>query len=306
MSRRTGRYSPTRLYLAERKNLPGLAGQHHRQLALPENRQRISAFDLLWFSEAEDDPGASDPPLDRLFKGPTPLAVWRGSWRDPDALYVAMVAGNNPGPHGHLDLGGFELRADGVAWIRDLGKDNYSLPGYWETEPGGRRWNYTRLGTQGHNVPMLDGRQQRTPCRAEFANWGTPENPGVTVDLSSAYAPAKVLRYLRVVDDRRAVLLTDTIEAEPGTAVAWGLTVFGDVEPGEDGRTVLLRHDNKALKLERLAPAGGSWSVEPLDPIHPEVDPFPEKCRRLIFRKRSENSTTEIKVKFTREATPAE
>ena len=51
------------------------------------------------------------------------------------------------------NLGNFELDALGVRWVRDLGADNYNLPGYWDKKRGGKE-------TRGH------GRAEVRPRRA--------------------------------------------------------------------------------------------------------------------------------------------
>ncbi len=78
--------------------------------------------------------------LDRYFRGTVEVVTFRSSWQDPNALFVGIKAGYNQVNHGHLDLGSFELDALGVRWVRDLGSDNYNLPGYWESGREGRRW----------------------------------------------------------------------------------------------------------------------------------------------------------------------
>ena len=92
----------------------------------------------------------------------------RSAWDDPNALFLGIKAGYNQVNHGHLDLGNFELDALGVRWARDLGSDNYNLPGYWEAKRGGQRWSYYRLNSASHNVPMLGGQSQDPLAKSSF------------------------------------------------------------------------------------------------------------------------------------------
>lgn len=256
LQRKTGNHSSARLYFAGRFDTPLLADLHHRQLALPENSERISAWDLLWYQPG----GKKDETLPReaYFRGSTPLAVWRSAWNDPNALYVAMVAGDNPGPHGHLDLGSFELRALGEQWLIDAGRDDYGLPGYWEYASDGRRWRYFNLGTQGHNLPMIGGRQQNTPARADFSYFAGGENPGALIDLSAAYAPAKLRRGIRLLHNRGSVLVQDEITGTD-EEILWGLTLNVDVSVAVDGNTATLSLNGKKLTVEVLSPANIIW-----------------------------------------------
>jgi hypothetical protein len=297
-SRNAGRHGTARLFLARKFGNSRLARLHNRVLQLEENRGRISAFDLIWYASGEADALAAPLPLDRYFAGATPLMIWRSAWDDPDALFVGVVAGGDPGPHGHLDLGSFEFRADGEAWVIDPGRDDYSLPGYWEDHAGGRRWEYFRLGTQGHNVPMLDGRQQVTPCRVAFTDWGSPDKPGARLDLSPAYAGARVERALQLLDGRGRLVVEDRIKAPIGTRVAWGLTVLGEPTVSDDGHTVTLNRNGKTLSIRALAPAAAAWRILPVSLPSPPHTPLPADCHRLILDYRLDSPDTLITVSF--------
>ncbi|MBK9492384.1 MAG: heparinase II/III family protein [Haliscomenobacter sp.] len=63
--------------------------------------------------------------------------VWPGN--DPKALWLGIKGGINGSEHSHLDLGNFELEAGGVRWAKDLGSDDYNLPGYWTMGVNGQR-----------------------------------------------------------------------------------------------------------------------------------------------------------------------
>jgi len=255
--RSSGRHSTARLFFANRFDHPLLASLHHRQMALPENEDRITAWDVLWHRSAPE--AVTPPEREAFFRGTTPLAVWRSAWEDPEGLYVSLIGGDNPGPHGHLDLGTFELRALGEHWVIDPGKDDYGLPGYWETAQTGRRWRYFRLGTQGHSVPMIGGRQQRTPARAEIHQFSGGDRPGAVIDLSDAYAPARVVRKLELLHHRGSVRVTDEI-TQVQEKIRWGLTLNPDATVEIDGQTATLTLKDKQLRVHALSPEGIVWT----------------------------------------------
>jgi hypothetical protein len=261
--RKAGSHDTAMMFFADRFDNPLLAGLYHHLKALPENQGRITVWDLLWF--VPGDAGESDLPLDAHFKGHTPLAVWRSAWNDPDALYVSLVGGDNPGPHGHLDLGTFELRALGEAWIIDAGKDDYGLPGYWESEQDGRRWTYFNLGSQGHSVPMIGGKQQHIPARADITGFQGGDTPGATIDLSAAYATARLVRQLELLHQRGSVQVTDHI-SHTGEAVRWGLTLNPEAEVAIDGNKATLSLNGKQLRLHTLAPDNVTWVHQVVPP----------------------------------------
>ena len=80
----------------------------------------------------------------------------RSSWEDPLATWCGVKAGFDKVPHGHLDLGNFEFETDGIRWGLDLGKDDYNLPGYF----GKQCWDYYRLKSESHKVPLIAGKGQ--------------------------------------------------------------------------------------------------------------------------------------------------
>ncbi len=52
--------------------------------------------------------------------------MFRTSWTDPDAMYLAAKGGRADLNHGHMDAGSFVFEADGVRWAIDLGGVNYN------------------------------------------------------------------------------------------------------------------------------------------------------------------------------------
>ncbi len=109
-------------------------------------------------------------------------------------------------------MGNFELDALGIRWIRDLGSDNYNLPGYWDGRRGGRRWNYYRLNSKSHSVPLLDGEDQDPLAISKFTRFETERSSAfVLVDLTSAYKKSakKVARGGASLENRRALLVQD-------------------------------------------------------------------------------------------------
>lgn len=265
LGRRAGRNQSARLYFARRYRFPLLAQLHYTQAKLPEAQNRVCAWDLIWYTKIESKP--RELAREALFRGKTPLAVWRSAWDDPNALYVSIIGGSVPVPHGHLDLGTFELRAMGQRWVVDQGKDDYGLPGYWEYKPGGRRWRYFNLGTQGHSVPRIAGKQLKIPSRADFTYFGGGEHPGAIIDLSEAYAPAKVFRGIFLLNDRQTVLVQDEFDGAEGEIV-WGMTLNAETEVELKGDTATLKLGGKAMRVQALEPDGLKFRVKNIADIH--------------------------------------
>ncbi|ASA26402.1 hypothetical protein B9T62_20665 [Paenibacillus donghaensis] len=117
-----------------------------------------------------------------------PDAQWllsRHIAEDGGVCGFAAKGGSNGEPHNHNDLGQFILARDGVVYIADLGSGEYTA-GYF----GAERYTYDCNGSQGHAVPIIDGRHQSAGPQAEAevleAAAGGPEAV-LAVELSRAY-----------------------------------------------------------------------------------------------------------------------
>ncbi|MBT3201576.1 MAG: heparinase, partial [Phycisphaerales bacterium] len=194
---------------------------------------------------------------------PVPVALFRSAWGDPNALFVSIKAGYNQVNHGHLDLGAFELDALGVRWARDLGSDNYNLPGYWHSrsETGGR-WKYYRLNSQSHSVPLINGKDQSAYGKSSIVKF---EPARVVIDFTSAYkqAASKATRELKLVDNRKSVLVQDdfTLSGAKGVEITWAMTT--DAKIDIKSKTLAeLTLDGKKLTAKILSPSGAEFGAE--------------------------------------------
>ncbi|MBN1899732.1 heparinase II/III family protein [Candidatus Sumerlaeota bacterium] len=221
--------------------------------------------------------------LDRYFRSPVEIAVFRSAWNDPNALFVGVKGGYNQVNHGHLDLGNFEIDALGERWARDLGADNYNLPGYWDKKKGGKRWTYYRLNSQSHNVPLLGGKDQDEEAVAKFIKTGSPSFPFVALDFSTAYQEFALnsLRGVAVIGERKAVLVQDEFDLRDSCDIVWGMTTDAEIKIKEKG-TAELSIKDKRLITRILSPQGAEFVVESAEKEKPE---WPNKgVKRLLIR----------------------
>ncbi|MDF7808107.1 heparinase II/III family protein [Pontiellaceae bacterium B12219] len=243
----------------------------------------IDALHVMWYVPRKDEQ-AEPLALDRLLRGQVETALFRSAWNDPDALFVGVKAGYNQAHHGHLDLGNFELDALGVRWARDLGADSYSLKGYWEYKEGGRRWNYFRLNSFSHNVPLLGGKNQRANAVAKMTRFESDDAFSFAeVDLMEAYAPfaSRVTRGVAMVENRRAVLVQDEFKISTPCEVVWGMTTDAAISIQEPGMAVL-QLEGKKLVARILGPSNAEFSVESAVQEPPEKRN--EGVSRLVVR----------------------
>jgi hypothetical protein len=270
---------PCLFWLARTYDKPFYADDERAMLV----KRSASPQHVIWYMP---EPGGKLPvrDLDRYFRGPVEVAVFRSAWNDPEALWVGVKAGYNQVNHGHLDLGNFELDALGVRWVRDLGSDNYNLPGYWDGKRGGRRWNYYRLNSKSHSVPLLGGENQDPMATSKFIKFESKKSSAFAmIDLTSAYEnfAKKVTRGIAMMDDREAVLVQDEFEIEKPCELIWAMTTDAEISLKKDW-IARLTIDGKELVAKVLSPCHVPFTVESAEQKPPEKTN--KGVKRLILR----------------------
>ena len=269
---------PALFWLADRDGEPALSAAERAWIA----EHRADPQHVIWYVPP-GDVDIPEPPLDELYRGPVELVLLRSAHDDPDALFVAMKAGYNAVNHGHLDLGNFELDALGVRWARDLGADDYNLPGYWDGKEGGRRWSYYRLGSHSHNVLTIDGKQQAVAGKARFTVFDSKaDSAHAILEITDAWPglATSVRRGVALRVDRSAILLQDELELSRDVELAWGMTTDATIEI--HGNRATLTQDEKILEVVLVEPLGAAFTVESAEREPP--DRKNEGVRRLVMR----------------------
>jgi len=263
-SRRT---LPCLFWLARTYDKPFYADDERAMLV----KHSASPQHVVWYMRK---PGGKLPKrdLDRYFRGPVEVAVFRSAWDNPEALWVGVKAGYNQVNHGHLDLGNFEVDALGVRWVRDLGSENYNLPGYWDGKRGGRRWSYYRLNSKSHSVPLLGGEGQDPMATSEFIKFESKKfSAFALIDLTSAYEnfAKKVTRGIAMLDGREAVLVQDEFEIEKPCELVWAMTTDAEISLEKEW-IARLTIDGKELVARVLSPYHAAFTVESAEQKSPE------------------------------------
>ena len=240
-----------------------------------------SALDVVWYQPRSTRQNKFD--LDKYFRGTNEIIVFRSAWDDPNALFVGIKAGNNRVNHAHLDLGNFELDALGVRWVRDLGAENYSLPGFWDYREGGQRFSYYRNGSFSHSVPLINGRQQLHAGTASMIKKevNTAE-PFTILDLTEAYKTdaVKVWRGMKMVANRRALLIHDEYILKEKGSIIWAIVTDADIKL--KGNTAELTLNGKQMIATICEPAKAVFSVESAEQAPPERKN--EGVKRLLVK----------------------
>ncbi|MHC4173601.1 MAG: heparinase II/III domain-containing protein [Planctomycetota bacterium] len=267
---------PCLFWLARVYDNSFFAEAEHAELApaaslLRRRTAEASPQHVVWYVPAASKKSESKD-LDRYFRGPVEVAVFRSAWDDPEALFVGVKAGYNQVNHSHLDLGNFEFDALGVRWVRDLGSDDYNLPGYWDDKRGGRRWSYYRLNSKSHSIPLLGGEDQDPFATSRFIKFESKKSSAfVLVDLTGAYKKfaQKVTRGVRMLRGRKAVLVQDEFEIDKPCEVVWAMTTDAKIATKKKGIAILTLK-GKELKARILSPVDAKFTVESAEQKPPQ------------------------------------
>jgi len=270
-------FQPALFWFARQTGDPGLLATELRLLRRSEAdfahalSERFAVLTMLWWPDQPATPEPPSLPLRWLGRGPNPLAVFRDSWTDPAALYLALKGGAAELNHAHMDAGSFILEADGVRWAIELGmQDYYSLESknvdLWNRAQDSQRWQVHRLNHRTHNLVTIDDQPHRVAGQARITHFSAADaNPHAIVDLSAVYAAQATTarRGYRLLPGRRILIQDEFTGLRPGCIVRWQMATRAAVALA--GTSAALSQDGRTLHAQVLAPAA-SFSVVSAEP----------------------------------------
>ncbi len=194
-------------------------------------------------------------PLDSYFTT-TEDVVLRDSY-DKNGVYLAAQFGKTTASHAHYDVGTFILDMLGERWAVDLGKDDYTLPGYFVT---GSRDNYYRCRPEGHNLFVINPDEAIGQTYTGFApvtSFESSEAEAFAIgDLSSVYADdaLSAKRGFMLTDNRSSVVIRDEIRTETASTIYWFMQTAATITV-VDGDTAILSQNGKQVQLDFVSNA---------------------------------------------------
>lgn len=291
--------SPAMLFLGKLYGKPTISNYLHQYIKT--SNSLANPFHLLWYVAPTND--VMNFPLDQYLDGEiNELVFLRSSWNDPNATWIGMKSGINSSNHSHLDLGNFEFESGGIRWAKDLGSDDYNLDGYWTMGVNGKRWNYYRLNSLSHNVPLLGTKGQYELAKSRFIQKDLNSNvPSATVDLTEAYKDfsQKSTRKISLMDNRKNVLVEDNFTLTKTTEVSWGMLTQNSIEILKGGKAILRNSTitSRWLEVEVISPKGVEFSEESA------IQKAPEKTNvghtRLMLRLPNQSGNVNVSIKMT-------
>jgi hypothetical protein len=185
--------------------------------------------------------------------------MFRSSWTDPDALYLAIKGGSPGVSHGHMDVGSFVIDAQGLRWATDLGPESYHKiesrgMDLWSRGQNDQRWTIFRYNNTSHNTLVVNGQHQRVDGHAPIVRYSDERTfPHVVFDMSAVYEGqlAQALRGASLSPSGQ-VLIQDEFKAtdQPAT-VRWAMVTPADVSI-ESNKAALLTQQGKRMRLTVL------------------------------------------------------
>ncbi|MDT0648014.1 heparinase II/III family protein [Zunongwangia sp. F260] len=249
--------------------------QNSNVVSPTSSSQRLLPFAVIWAGSAE---GAAISYQNSFFgKSEVPVAMYRSSWDDPDALYIGIKGGSPSANHGHMDVGSFVFEMNGVRWAYDLGSESYSSLeaaglDIWKSHQESDRWKVFRYNNRSHNTLTIDGKDQNVKGHAEIENLHG-ELMAASMDLTELYKESIEFaeRKFEVID-KDQIKITDSISNNSeGSTVRWSMLTKADPQISEDG-ILTLRQDNEEIELQILSPGRLNWQVFMRDPRPAEHD----------------------------------
>jgi hypothetical protein len=246
-----------------------------------DKNPNVSIYDLIWY-KPEFYQADAPKDLDRYFEVSKAVTM-RNDWSDPNALFIGFKGGVNGSPHGDLDSGSFVLDALGVRWALDLGKEDYNLPGYWGLDQNAERWTYYRKNTEGHNTLSFDFGEGEGLVPGQISGRTAPiirhelNNPQgalAITDLSGVYPNAlRVERGAALINGRQEAFLQDEVSLKTPADIYWFMHTKADIEIIDDGRTAVLRQDQRALYVHMSGDKDLKFEVMDAKPLPQSVNP---------------------------------
>ncbi len=180
-------------------------------------RQLYAVFDEEWLNSGEcPTEYIRDVYLDGI-----QVMVARERQNCDRGLFVAAKGGNNNESHNHNDVGHFIVYYNGKPMIIDVGVEEYTAKTFSD-----RRYEIWTMQSAYHNVPMVNGVQQRDgfEYRAEDVRYRAEDGISVmSMDISRAYpSEAGIISWIRSVKldraGKAAVEISDDLELERETS----------------------------------------------------------------------------------------
>jgi len=273
----TASLSPAMFWFAQKNNDPSLLWMEKSFLDKEDysifTGDRLLPAAIIWGREISLDKVSK--PASRVYvgQGPSPVALMRTSWSDPNGIYLGFKVGSASVNHAHMDIGSFIMESDGVRWASDFGMQDYEsleskgIQLFGRTQDA-QRWTVFRLNNYVHNTLTVDGELQRVSGYAKIDQFSDKGDfPFAISDLSSVYENqlASARRGVGIVDESYVVVKDELTVLNKSAKIRWTMLTPAEVSI-IGNNTAILTKDGKQLTLRVDSPAKvilKTWSTQP-------------------------------------------
>jgi len=269
-------FDPTLFWFAQRLHYPALVFLQNQfllqNLADPRKDKKSDRFFpllALWINDLPPQiPQPTRLPLAWHGDGVNPVGVFRSSWTDPNALFLAFKGGSAHNNHAHMDAGSFVFDANGVRWASDLGSQEYytiESKGWnlWDSAQNSDRWRVYRLNNFSHNTLTLGGKLHNVTGDARITEFG---DTSATINLSQIFAgqASSVTRKFSMIGNKTVLIRDDIAGAKPGLSVRWQMVTRTKINANNNQAT--LQQDGRTLAAKIISPAGAHFEIASAQP----------------------------------------
>lgn len=182
-----------------------------------------------------------------------PSAQWYIG-HSPNGAGIAVKAGHNDEPHNHNDVGSFQFYMNNEDILCELGPGKYTRQ-YFSDE----RYSFLTCGSQGHNLPMIDGHTQLAGKQACAHDVQLTEQ-GISMDMAAAYNLDFLPSLRRAVtfdQSTGGMTLNDTFQLVGRHEVCERFMTFGTIAQAEGRLTITLNDQQLDLVYD-----ASQWAVK--------------------------------------------
>ncbi|MEX2640235.1 MAG: DUF4962 domain-containing protein [Balneolales bacterium] len=283
---RKANYTPIYFYYSKKFDQPEVAEfyRNYLQEALNGdiangtfNFPRIFFLSIPWFdgTESNQQPEITENPRLQVFQGTPDILVFNGDSNGPDRMYLSAKGGRPDMAHNQLDVGSFVWDFHGVRWALDMGSDSYSLPGFWEYEPDGRRWDYIRNTNLGHNTLNIDGKIARSDGNGQLTRFDLKNSkPYGIYNMGSSYQEAgDVFRGFRMLASDVMMVRDEVHVREDAEEVNWRLLTEAGAEVVSEKLIKLTSADKEAyIYVPNAKSSVRIFDAKPNTPLERDTD----------------------------------
>lgn len=202
--------------------------------------------DYIWTEEylkyAEDMP---DKPKEEWLTV-LPAAQW-AIGKSENGVGFAVKGGHNDEPHNHNDVGSFLYCAGGEFFLSDLGCGEYTRDYF-----GSGRYEILCNRSLGHNVPLINGKEQKTGIQYRAEGFACTEKGQVSLSIGGAYEKGLVEELTRKLcfqkEDGR--LTVQDICRAGAEACQVKENLVTQIEPVVEGSRVILNGANGTAYID--------------------------------------------------------